>query len=91
MAYEKRRYYVVPIKDLKQDVIDSSITTATNTVRRSANGQKFIVKANAFCSDCGTALPTPTCFLALTPLTHAQALALMRTAEWEAYEAQIEP
>lgn len=73
MDYSNRSWVIVNVSDITDEMIDSAIQTSMDTLRKSLDGSKAILK---FESD------TPNCFDGLTTYNHSEILTELAKSAW---------
>ena len=75
--YENRKYIIVNVSDITDEMIMSAIQTSTATLRKTNDGTKAILKWNG---------DTPSCFDGMTTYTHSEILTELAKSEWTSPE-----
>tara|TARA_R110002096_G_scaffold396295_1_gene591946 strand:+ start:503 stop:736 length:234 start_codon:yes stop_codon:yes gene_type:complete len=77
MDYSNRRWVIINVSDITDEMISSAIQTSIGTLRKSLDGNKAILKWDG---------DTPSCFDGLTTYTHSEILTELRTDSWTSSE-----
>ena len=75
--YENRKYIIVNVSDITDEMIMSAIQTSTATLRKTNDGTKAILKWDG---------DTPSCFDGMTTYTHSEILTELAKSEWTSPE-----
>tara|TARA_E500000331_G_scaffold318923_1_gene331282 strand:- start:945 stop:1181 length:237 start_codon:yes stop_codon:yes gene_type:complete len=73
MDYTNRKWVIVNVSDITDEMIDSAIQTSMDTLRKTLDGSKAILK---FKGD------TPSCFEGLTTYNHSEILTELAKSDW---------
>ena len=73
MSYENRKYVIVNVSDVTDEMISSAIQTSVNTLRKSIDTTKAILKWDG---------DTPQVFDGMTTYSHSEILTILATSEW---------
>lgn len=73
MSYENRRWVIVNVSAITNDMIASALQTSTATLRKTLDGSKAILKWDG---------ATPSVFDGMTTFTHSEILTELNKAEW---------
>ena len=73
MSYENRRWVIVNVSAITNDMIASALQTSTATLRKTLDGSKAILKWDG---------ATPYVFDRMTTFTHSEILTELNKAEW---------
>ena len=73
--YENRKWVIVNVSDITDEMITNSIQSSLNTLRKSLDNTKAILKWNG---------DTPTCFDGLTTYNHSEILTELAKNTWTA-------
>ena len=73
MAYENRKWVIVNVSDITDEMIASAIQTSTSTLRKTLDGTKAILKWEG---------DTPSCFDGMITYNHSEILEQLATSEW---------
>ena len=65
MDYSNRKWVIVNVSDITDEMIDSAIQTSMDTLRKTLDGSKAILKWDG---------DTPSCFDGLTTYNHSEIL-----------------
>ena len=71
--FENRKYIIVNVSDITDEMIMSAIQTSTATLRKTNDGTKAILKWDG---------DTPTCFDGIATYTHSEILTELAKSEW---------
>ena len=77
MDYSNRKYIIVNVSDITDEMIMSAIQTSTATLRKTNDGTKAILKWDG---------DTPSCFDGMTTYTHSEILTELAKSEWTSSE-----
>ena len=75
--YENRKWVIVNVSDITEEMIASAIQTSMGTLRKTLDGSKAILKWEG---------NTPECFDGMTTYTHSEILTELRKADWTSSE-----
>ena len=73
MSFENRRWVIVNISAITNDMISSAIQTSMETLRKSLDNSKAILKWDG---------DTPAVFDGMTTYTHSEILTELNKSEW---------
>ena len=73
MSFENRRWVIVAVSAITDDMISSAIQTSMNTLRKSLDNSKAILKWDG---------DTPSVFDGMTTYTHSEILTELAKSEW---------
>ena len=73
MIFENRKWVIVNISDITDEMLESSIQTSVDTLRKSLDGSKAILKWDG---------STPDCFDDMTIYSHSEILTELATSDW---------
>ena len=73
MSYENRKYVIVNVSDVTDEMISSAIQTSVNTLRKSLDNSRAILKWDG---------DTPSCFNGLTTYNHSQIKTELAGSDW---------
>jgi hypothetical protein len=73
MAFENRKWIIINVSDITDEMIDSSIQSSIDTLRKTLDGTKAILKWDG---------DTPSCFDGLTTYTHSEILTELAKSDW---------
>ena len=73
MAFENRKWIIINVSDITDEMISSSIQSSMDTLRKTLDGNKAILKWDG---------DTPSCFDGLTTYTHSEILEELAKSEW---------
>ena len=71
--YENRKWVIVNVSDITDEIINNSIQSSMDTLRKTLDGSKAILKFEG---------DTPSCFDGLTTYTHSEILTELAKEEW---------
>jgi|TARA_R100000664_G_scaffold19160_1_gene28305 hypothetical protein len=77
MNYSNRKWVIVNVSDITDEMILSSIQYSKNTLRKSLDGTKAILKWNG---------DTPSCFDGMTTYNYSEILTELSSSEWSSDE-----
>ena len=77
MDYSNRRWVIVNVSDITEEMISSAIQASMNTLRKTLDGSKAILKWEG---------DTPSCFDGMTTYTHSEILTELTKADWTSSE-----
>ena len=75
MAYENRKWIIINVSDITDDMISNAIQTSSDTLRKTLDDSKAILKWEG---------DTPSCFDGLTTYSHSQILTELAKSAWTA-------
>ena len=75
--YENRKWVIVNVSDITEEMISSAIQTSTSTLRKSLDGTKAILKWDG---------DTPSCFDGMTTYSHSEILTELSNSDWSLNE-----
>ena len=73
MSYENRKYVIVNVSDVTDEMISSAIQTSVNTLRKSLDNSRAVLKWDG---------DTPSCFNGLTTYNHRQIKTELSGSDW---------
>ena len=73
MDYSNRKWVIVNVSDITDEMIDSAIQSSMDTLRKTLDGSKAILKWNG---------DIPSCFDGLTIYSHSEILAELAKSDW---------
>ena len=73
MDYSNRKWVVINVSDITEEMIDSAIQSSIDTLRKSLDGTKAILKWDG---------DTPTCFDGMTTYNHSEILTILSGSDW---------
>tara|TARA_R100000655_G_scaffold18396_1_gene38687 strand:+ start:467 stop:700 length:234 start_codon:yes stop_codon:yes gene_type:complete len=73
MNYSNRKWVIVNVSDITDEMILNSIQYSKNTLRKSLDGNKAILKWDG---------DTPSCFDGMTTYNHSEILTELSSDEW---------
>ena len=77
MAYENRNWVIVNVSDITDEMIASAIQSSEDTLKKTNDGTKAILKWDG---------DTPSCFDGMTTYNHSEILEQLSTSEWTSDE-----
>ena len=77
MDYSNRKWVIVNVSDITDEMIDSSIQSSMDTLRKTLDGSKAILKFDG---------DTPSCFDGLTTYNHSEILEELAKSDWTSSE-----
>ena len=73
MDYSNRKWIIVNVSNITEEMINSSIQSSMNTLRKTNDGSKAILKWDG---------DTPSCFDGLTTYNHSEILTELAKSAW---------
>ena len=73
MSFENRKWIIVNVSAITDDMISSAIQTSMNTLRKTTDNSKAILKLDG---------DTPAVFDGMTTYTHSEILTELAKSEW---------
>ena len=73
MDYSNRKWVIVNVSDITDEMISSAIQSSMNTLRKTFDGTKAILKWDG---------DTPTCFDGMTTYNHSEILTELAKSDW---------
>ena len=73
MDYSNRKWVIVNVSDITDEMISSAMQTSIGTLRKTLDGTKAILKWEG---------DTPTCFNGITTYNHSEILTELAKNEW---------
>ena len=73
MDYSNRKWVIVNVSDITEEMIDSAIQSSMDTLRKTLDGSKAILKFDG---------DTPSCFDGLTTYSHSEILIELVKSDW---------
>ena len=77
MDYSNRSWVIVNVSDITDEMIDSAIQTSMDTLRKTLDGSKAILKFDG---------DTPSCFDGLATYNHSEILTELAKSDWTSSE-----
>ena len=77
MDYSNRKWIIVNVSDITDEMIDSAIQTSMDTLRKTLDGSKAILKWDG---------DTPSCLDGLTTYNHCEILTELANSAWTSSE-----
>tara|TARA_Y100000593_G_C4292162_1_gene328808 strand:- start:1343 stop:1573 length:231 start_codon:yes stop_codon:yes gene_type:complete len=71
--YENRKWVIVNMSDITNEMIDNSIQTTKDTLRKSLDSSKAILKWDG---------DTPSCFDGMVTYSHSEILTELNKSDW---------
>ena len=71
--FENRKWVIVNVSDITEEMIASAAQTSMDTLRKTNDGSKAILKWDG---------DTPSCFDGMTVYNHAEILTELRKSDW---------
>ena len=78
MDYSNRKWVIVNVSDITEEMIDSAIQSSMDTLRKTLDGTKAILKWDG---------DTPTCFNGMTTYNHSEILTELAKSTWTEEDA----
>ena len=75
--YENRKWVIVNVSDITDEMITSAIQTSVSTLSKSLDGSKAILKWEG---------DTPSCFDGMTIYSHSEILTELAKSDWSSDE-----
>ena len=73
MMFDNRKWVIVNVSDVTDEMIENAIETSMDTLRKSLDGNKTILKWDG---------DTPSCFDGMTIYTHSEILVELAKSDW---------
>ena len=73
MDYTNRKWVIVNVSDITDEMINNAIQTSKSTLRKTVDNSKAILKWDG---------DTPSCFDGITTYTHSEILTELATSNW---------
>jgi len=73
MSYENRKYVIVNVSDITEEMIISSSGTGSSSLRKTLDSSKAILKWDG---------NTPSCFDGMTTYNHSEILTELKKSDW---------
>ncbi len=77
MDYSNRKWVIVNVSDITEEMISSAIQSSMNTLRKTNDGNKAILKWDG---------DTPSCFNGITTYNHSEIKNILRGSDWTSDE-----
>jgi len=77
MDFSNRKWVIVNVSDITDEMIESAIQSSMDTLRKSLDGTKAILKWDG---------DTPTCFDGMTTYNHSEILTELAKSTWTVNE-----
>ena len=77
MKYSNRKWVIVNVSDITDEMIMSSMQSSMDTLRKTNDGSKAMLKWDG---------DTPSCFDGMTTYTHSEILTELAKSEWTSSE-----
>ena len=78
MDYSNRKWIIINVSDITQEMISSAIQTSINSLRKTTDGTKTILKWDG---------DTPACFDGITTYNHSEILTELAKSDWTEADA----
>tara|TARA_Y100001963_G_scaffold113401_1_gene157068 strand:- start:130 stop:366 length:237 start_codon:yes stop_codon:yes gene_type:complete len=78
MDYSNRKWVIINVSDITEEMIDSAIQSSIDTLRKTLDGTKAILKWDG---------DTPTCFDGMTTYNHSEILTELAKSTWTENES----
>ena len=78
MDYSNRKWVIVNVSDITEEMIECAIQSSMDTLRKSLDGTKAILKWDG---------DTPTCFDGMTTYNHSEILTELAKSTWTEADA----
>ena len=73
MDYSNRKWIIINVSDITDEMISNAMEISMNTLRKTIDGTKAILKWDG---------DTPSCFEGMTTYTHSEILTELAKSEW---------
>jgi hypothetical protein len=73
MSFENRKWVIINVSDITEEMISSAIQSSMDTLRKTLDGSKAILKWDG---------DTPSCFDGLTTYTHSEIRTELAKSDW---------
>ena len=73
MDYSNRKWIIINVSDITDEMISNAMEISMNTLRKTIDGTKAILKWDG---------DTPSCFDGMTTYTHSEILTELAKSEW---------
>ena len=73
MNYENRKWIIINVSDITDDMISSAIQSDVDTLRKTLDGNKAILKWDG---------DAPSCFDGMTTYTHSEIITELAKSDW---------
>tara|TARA_R100000315_G_C5103247_1_gene59147 strand:+ start:89 stop:325 length:237 start_codon:yes stop_codon:yes gene_type:complete len=73
MSYENRKWVIVNVSDITEEMIINSSGTGSNSLRKTLDNSKAILKWDG---------DTPSCFNGMTTYNHSEILTELKKSDW---------
>ena len=77
MDYSNRKWVIVNVSDITEEMIYNAIQSSMDTLRKTLDGSKAILKFDG---------DTPSCFDGLTTYNHSEILTELAKSDWTSLE-----
>ena len=77
MSFENRKWVIINVSDITDDMIDNAIQTSRDTLRKSLDDSKAILKWDG---------DIPDCFEGMTTYSHSEILTTLNGSDWSEEE-----
>ena len=75
--YENRKWVIINVSDITDEMISSAIQSSRDTLRKTLDNSKAILKWDG---------NTPSCFDGMTTYSHSEILTELASSDWSPYE-----
>ena len=73
MDYSNRKWVIVNVSDITDEMIENAIQSSMNTLRKTLDGNKGLLKWDG---------DTPSCFDGMTTYSHSEILNILQGSDW---------
>ena len=73
MAFENRKWIIINVSDITDEMIAKAIQTSSSTLKKTLDGTKAILKWDG---------DTPSCFDGITTYNHSEILTELAKSDW---------
>ena len=73
MSFENRKWIIINVSDITEEMINNAIQSSMDTLRKTLDGSKAILKWDG---------DTPSCFDGLTTYTHSEIRTELAKSDW---------
>ena len=73
MAFENRKWIIINVSDITDEMIESALETSLETLNKTSDGNKAILKWDG---------DTPSCFDGMTTYNHGEILTELAKSTW---------
>ena len=75
--FDNRKWIIINVSDITEEMISSAIQSSMNTLRKTNDGNKAILKWDG---------DTPSCFNGITTYNHSEIKNILRGSDWTSDE-----